>query len=113
MGFDAWRFWWDIAQFAVTAAVGFYVYISNRQRVTQERLVTLEREVDGRLDDHAERITKLEGRVEYLPTHGDLQSIREGLSAQNALISGMAESLAALRQSVDRINDYLLSNSHR
>jgi hypothetical protein len=113
MDFDAWRLGWDIAQFAVTAAVGFYVYISNRQRVTQERLVKLEREVDGRLDNHAERITKLEGHVEYLPTHGDLQGIRDSLAAQNALISGMAEGVHALRKSVDRINDYLLSNQHR
>jgi len=56
MDLDAAKFWFQVAQTLITAALGVYVYISNRNRVTNERISSLERDMDTRIDGHTERL---------------------------------------------------------
>jgi hypothetical protein len=115
-------------QFLLTGGIGFYVYLSNKNRVTNERvsnmkdsidarLVSMESDIDTKLDNHSARITGVETTVRHLPTTRDIAELRTmvadvsgKLSGVTAEVSGIHHLLKPLQESVNRINDYLMSS---
>ena len=84
-----------IANFALTWGVALYMYLSNKNKATNERINTLEADVETKLTSHtlseekkfdgitsaltetAQRIRHLETSVELAPTHHDLANVYE------------------------------------
>lgn len=115
-------------QFLITGAIGFYVYIANKNRVTNERvtaikdgidarLISIETDIDNKLENHGSRITGVETTVRHLPTTRDISELRNmvadvsgKLSGVTSEVSGIHNLLKPLQESVNRINDYLMSN---
>lgn len=94
------KFWFQVAQTLITAAIGFYVYLTNRHRVTNERISSLERQMDGRLDQHAERMAHLETSIAAAPTHKDLEKVHEKLNR-------VAEDTSRMSGELKGVNDTL------
>jgi hypothetical protein len=69
-----------VANFALTWGVALYMYLSNKNKATNERIGKLEEDIDGKLDDHGGRIAHLEGLAERAPSHDDLSKL---YAAQN------------------------------
>ncbi|MDP2808659.1 MAG: hypothetical protein Q8O34_00755 [Rhodocyclaceae bacterium] len=95
------------ANFALTWGVALYMYLANKNKVTNERINTLQEDIDDKLDDHSERIAKLEVTTERAPNHAHLGSLHEKVNAVDLKVSGIAGRLegidASLRQVLSRI----------
>ena len=97
----------------VSTGLWLYVRSSDRHEKIDQRFTAMEANVDERLDNTSERLTRLEERVQRSPTHEDLGRIYERM---NALAVGQAETKgavdnlsAAMRQFMSRIIERGLS----
>lgn len=77
----------QVLQFIITGAIGVYVYLTAKNRVTNERIGKLEKDLDGKLDDHGERIAHLEAHAEQAVTHDDLGKVYEKINAVDVKVS--------------------------
>jgi len=109
MDYDAGRFWFDVAQLILTSLIGVYVYFSNRHRVTNSRIGALEKDVDTRLDDHANRITKMEATIDKAPTHDDLSKLYERLNSISGKLESVNGQVGGITRNVDLISQHLLN----
>ena len=100
MTLDEAKFWFQVANTVITALIGAYVYLTNRHRVTNERITVLEREVDARLDNHTERLATMESRLASAPTHQDLEKVHEKLNR-------VAEDTSRMSGELKGVNDTL------
>lgn len=109
----------QIGQFLLTGGLSFYVYMSNKNKVTNDRISTLAGGIDTRLDDHASRIARLEEASKHAPTHADLSSIytemKAARQAQSDQTATVREELRQLRgefvgasKNIDLITEHLL-----
>lgn len=91
MDMEVVKFGFQVLQFIATAGVGFYVYMSNKDKVTNDRIdkmqedtnktiVKLEDDIDDKLEKQGERIASLEARTGGAPTHNDLSKIHEKIN---------------------------------
>lgn len=85
--YQAVALWISVANFILTWGLALYMYLANKNKVTNERINTLQVDVDKKFDDARNRLTHLEAttahdtaeRVATLeqhaadaPKHGDL-----------------------------------------
>ncbi|MEZ1662594.1 DUF2730 family protein [Pseudomonas aeruginosa] len=92
-------------QFVFTAAVGLYSLAAARRsssKAEAERLT-------NRLSSQDNRLLTLEQQMLHLPDSQQLSELAGDMKAMRAELSGLAKALDPLTRSVDRINDYLLS----
>ena len=109
--YSAAAFWFDVAQFTLTALVCFYVYITNRSRVTNERIGLFEKDVDKRLDDHAQRIVRVESILKHAPTHEDIGVIHDKVNEMNGNIENVKGAVAGIARNLELISQHLLNGS--
>lgn len=100
MSIEEAKLWLQVAHLVITAALGLYVWAVNRHRVTNQRITDLEKSVDDRLDDHAERLVGLEVQMRAAPTHKDLAQVHEKLNR-------VAESSSRMEGEIKHVNDTL------
>lgn len=70
-------------------------------------------EMGRRVDDHEQRMAKLEARSDLLPTHDDLAGLRQDV---NGVATGIAElngQMSALQGQVSMINSYFVKGGAR
>ena len=58
----------DLGQFALLSAVGLHQWLISRDRVRREQLSALETELERVITDHSARLTRMEARVETMPS---------------------------------------------
>lgn len=109
MDYGALRFWFDVVQVVGTIAIGVYVWLANRQRVTTQSIRQLEHDVDERLDDHGTRLSRLEEEVRHLPTHNDIGGVFKRIDQIHGDLKELTGAMSGLRRAVDLINDHLLN----
>lgn len=101
-----------IVQLLINAAIGIYVWISNRQRVTVERINQLERDVDSRLDIHSDRLTRVEVSAGAAPTHDDLKRLHQRLDSVNGELQNLTGQFKTTNNTLILIHEYLLNGNH-
>lgn len=65
------------ANFLLTWGVALYMYLANKNKVTNERITRLEDDFDVKFDAHADRLARLEEATERAPSHEDLGKLHE------------------------------------
>ena len=85
------------ANFALTWGLAFYVHIVNKNKATTDRMERLEDDLVMRLNQHSERLTRLEGHINQMPSHNDLGKLYDRLNDQ-------AQSLARMEGLVDQMS---------
>ncbi len=76
------------------------------QEINIKRLTTHSR----RLDDHGMRLTRLEEKVNGMPTHRDLEKISEGVTEVREDVAANTERTNATFEMVRSIQNYLMGN---
>lgn len=104
MDIETAKFAFQIAQFALTCGVGFYVYMSNKDKVTNDRIGSLQEDLDVKLDGHSERIARLETG----PTHADLGDLHERINSVAKGVDTLTGEFHGVRTTLNLIHDYLL-----
>jgi hypothetical protein len=104
MDMGEFRAWADMAQWAVSAAIGLYAWQATRHRAT-----------NARVDQHERKLSTIEERLAHLPTGADvgglrvsLEELRGDVRTLGATLQGVRDEVTAIGKSVDRVNDYLL-----
>lgn len=83
------EFSFQVLQFVLTASTGFYVFMSGKNKVTNERIGKLESHIETKIDEHSERISKLESDISKSPTHQDIVKLHEKFSELSSEIKGL------------------------
>lgn len=116
MNYQALAFWFSFVQWIFTLAIALYVFFSNRQKATTKEIQKL----DGRLDEHQDRLTRAEERLKQLPGSGEtnrlsvqMQKLDGDIGRLREEISGVRSGLKPFTASVSRIEDYLLKGGGR
>ncbi len=116
MDLEAAKFVFNVLQFLLTGGIGIYVYISNKQRVTTNRIQEMETEIDDRLDDHNGRIASIEATIKHQPTTKDIEAVRDlvarvggDVRALQSDFSGLRELIKPMQHTINLVNDYLLN----
>jgi len=102
------KFLFQVLTFLMTGGIGIYVYLSNKDKVTNDRIGKLEEDLDGKLDCHVERIVALETRVGASPTYNDLADIHEKINKIGADISALSGKFTGVSNLLDTLHNYLL-----
>lgn len=113
MGYGEIKIWIDLLQWLTTAAVGLYVYAVNRHRVTNERISALESHVDERLDDHSDRLARLEQDARHAPSHDDLKRLHKRLDDMNGELKEMRGEFYAVNRTLSMIHQHLLDGGNK
>lgn len=106
MDIEAAKFLFQIAQFVMLCVVSFYVYMSNKDKVTNDRVTGLQDDLQAKHEDHSQRIAKLEEG----PTHDDLGKLRASLSEVGNGVSNLAGELVGIKTTLNLVHQYLLNN---
>lgn len=108
MNFEDIKFGFQVLQFLLTAGVGFYVYMSNKDKVTNDRITRLEDDLEAKIDMHGERLSRLEVRVDSTPTHQDLSDIHKKINQVSDCVSRLEGEFSGAKNTLDLIHDFLL-----
>lgn len=87
MGIEEIKFGFQVLQVILTGAVGIYVYLSNKDKVTNDKIDKLEGDLDEKLNTQGERIAKLEATSEKAPSHNDIAKVYESLNTLAATVN--------------------------
>jgi hypothetical protein len=87
MDLEAIKFGFSVLQFLLTGGVMVYVYLVNKNKVTNDRIERLEDDLDEKLDGQSERIAKLEANGNSAPNHGDIAKVYESINSLAATVN--------------------------
>lgn len=91
-------FAWKVLITVLNFAGWIWMYLANRDKVTNSRISSLENNMDMRLDDHGSRLTTLESDIRHGPTHNDLGRLHARIDEVNGALKGLqGESKAQTR----------------
>ncbi|MBI5659883.1 MAG: hypothetical protein HZC43_10140 [Nitrosomonadales bacterium] len=108
MDIEVLKLGFQVLQFLVTGALAVYVYLSNKDKVTNDRIGKLEDDLDLKLDGHGERISALETQTRNSPTHSHLSEIHEKINKVGSDISSLSGEFTGVRNLLNTIHQYLL-----
>lgn len=98
INYQSLNFWFQVFQFLLTAAIGIYVWWTNREKVTNKRFSAAEN-----------RLAQLENDVKHPPActyHPRLEERMDAVQGDTREIKG---SLKGLAKAVDLINEFLIN----
>lgn len=81
------QFGFQVLQFLLLGGISIYVYISNRDRVTNARITQMETGTDNRLDGQGERIAKLESASNHALGLPDLDHVYKRITEVDQRLS--------------------------
>lgn len=108
------------ANFVLTWGVALYMYLANKNKVTNERITKLEEDmgqriekldtdVEQRLVKHGDQIARLEESDEHGPTHHDLGLLHEKVNNVDSQFKELRGEVAGVRRLLDTIHNHLLA----
>jgi len=118
VNYQAWQFWFGVAQFFLTVVMGVYVWISNRDKATsaeikktaaeivavkgeiQNEIKALEKARVSSCSLHLNRTTALEVQVKNSPTKDDMGVLHEKI---NEVGKALAENTGILKTQAPQI----------
>lgn len=120
MDYRALSFWYQVIQGGVTLGLALYVWIGNRQKVTQRTIDRLREETDKRISTNHDRITVLEQQVKTGPSSHQVNKLGNQITGLDGDLKALREELKGLRGSispftaaVSRIETYLLESQRK
>lgn len=113
MDYSALDFWWKVAITVLNAGFCIYMYLVTRNRVTNERITTLQENVDTRLDDHSDRLARIEQDALHAPTHEDLKRIHARIDETAKSMARIEGEFAGTNHTLNLIHEYLLNGKNK
>ena len=98
----------SLANFALTWGVALYMYLANKNKVTNERINALQDDIDDWKDDHTERIVALEATAKGAPNHSHLGGLHEKINTVGNDVSGIAGRLDGIESTLRQLTSEIL-----
>ena len=105
---ESWKFAFQILQFLLTGGLAIYVYLSNKDKVTNDRITTLEGNINDTSGNHGQRIAKLEARIDKSPTHDDLANLHEKINEVSGQMKELRGEFSGARNTLQLIHETLM-----
>jgi hypothetical protein len=99
------KFLFQVLTFLMTGGIGIYVYLSNKDKVTNDRIGKLEDDLDLKLDGHGERIATLESSA---IKHRDLAELHEKINSVSGDMKTLSGEFSAVRNLLMMLNEYMV-----
>lgn len=103
------RFWADLVQGLVTAALAVSVWLRKPGEDAGRAVAELREDVDTQLKGHSERLTEIEAHMEHMPTDEELVKLEGAIKQLDERTKGMATQIGAMAGQLQRIETYLLN----
>jgi hypothetical protein len=112
--------WLSIVNTVVIWAVAIYTWQANRNRVTGERITSLQgslnahmaslrSDMDTRMDDHASRLVRVEKDLQHAPTHDDLKRLHARIDDLAGGIRSLEGEFKGANHTLQLIHGHLLN----
>lgn|SRR5690554_387016 len=98
MNIEEIRLGFSVVQWLVTCGVGLYAWNANRQAARAAEVNKLEL-----------RMTTIEEQMRHIPDQDLVHQLHGDMKAMRTEVAGLKDALVPVVRSLDRINDYLLS----
>lgn len=95
-----WGSYFAAANFALTWGLAFYVHLVNKNKATTDRMERLEHDLLLRLNQHGDRLTKVESQLSNMPSHTDLGKLYDRLNDQSRDVARMAGELSQINDNL-------------
>lgn len=93
--------WWPILQFAVTAFVGAYVWVEQRQRATRDQLEAVRAAHETRLDATERAMAAVTERIAHLPNSTEFHRLEVAVTELRGEVRG---SIGAMTGKLDSVH---------
>lgn len=108
MDMESVKFGFQVLQFIATGCVGFYVYMSNKDKVTNDRISGLEDDIETTLHTHGERLSTLEQAIKNAPSHRDLGDVYSEIHGVGRNVSDLSGRIEGMQNTLNLIHEKLL-----
>lgn len=90
--------------------MGFgWMYLANRNKVTNARITELKEDIDVKMDEHSDRLARLEQDNKHAPTLEDLGRLHQRIDDVAGAIKHIEGHTAAQTRTLDLIHQHLLN----
>lgn len=113
MNYGALDFWWKVAITILNGGFWIYMYMVTRNRVTNERISTLQGAVDERLDNYADRLARIEQDARHAPTHDDLKRLHSRIDEVKDSLKRLEGEFSGANHTLQLIHEHLLNGSNK
>ncbi len=97
----------QVGQFAITSAIGVYLYWERKSDRTNRRITALEKRHNEELKALQAQISDLDGRLKQAIGHADLKPIFERMNSMDKQLGEISGKLHTL----DLIHEYLMNKN--
>lgn len=112
--------WLQITNTLVIWIAAIYTYLANRNRVTTERINSLQASLQGRIegmrsdmdhrmDNHGDRLSRVEKDIQHAPSHEDLKRIHARMDEVSATLSSLQGEFKGANNTLHLIHTYLMT----
>lgn len=99
------KFLFQVLTFLMTGGIGIYVYLTNKDKVTNDRIGKLEDDLDEKLYGHAGRIATLEsGAIK----HKDMAELHEKINCVSGDMKALSGEFTGVRNLLMMLNEYMV-----
>lgn len=101
MDYEAAKFWLQIALISMNIGVWLFVWNSNKNSVTNDKIIALEHEIETKLENHAEKLGRMDERLKVSIGHPELKPVYErmnGMQQQLSEINGKMHTLDLIHE---------------
>ena len=101
MDYEAAKFWLEAVMMMVNIALWIFVWNSNKNRVTNEKIAGLEQEIESKLEDHAEKLGRMDERLKVSIGHPELKPVYDrmnGMQKELSEINGKMHTLDLIHE---------------
>jgi GTP1/Obg family GTP-binding protein len=113
MDYPTVKFWFDVGQTLLIAAVALQQYFNKRQSATISSINRVEDSANAKISNLEHRITRFEEFVKHVPTHQDLGEIHEKINEVNSSLKELTGGVKHLTSSLDRLYQNELSKNNK
>lgn len=112
--------WLQITNTLVIWIAAIYTYLANRNRVTTERINSLQAslqtrieglrsDMDHRMHNHGDRLSRVEKDIQHAPSHDDLKRIHARMDEVSATLSSLQGEFKGANNTLHLIHTYLMT----
>lgn len=88
------------ANIVMTWGIGFYAHLVNKSKATNDRMERMEADFQLRLTSHAERLGRVDAKLDVVPTHEDLGKLYRELNETANQVSRLAGEMSHMNDNL-------------
>jgi hypothetical protein len=124
--YTAWRFWFEVGDWAFDFAVLFFVWMRTRSKSIEAKIMNVAASSSTQLEDYRQKMATLCGQrlekiesiasdqqnikleMAHMPSHRDIKDLSARMDMLHGGIKELSGRLSGMNRAVDLINEFLI-----